>query len=150
MKKGLHFSVVDLIQAVIQTVPGMGWIGRLPTPRRQSILNAHAILRRTSDRIIERKKKEVQEDLELHNLSMRKRKTWAKDDSKAKDLLYLMIKANVAAEVQPGQKLDNAELLGQMTTLLFAGESCQVLYNRTHFIDLTLTRLLQDTRPLAH
>lgn len=38
-----------------------------------------------------------------------------------KDLLHLMMRANMAHDVSPKEKLDDAELIGQITTLLVAG-----------------------------
>jgi cytochrome P450 len=119
MKTSTRLSSLDIIFFILQSIPGMGWISRVPTPRRQMILATHKILHRVSEKIIETKKREIKEEFAAQNLSEMDKSGY---DAKAKDLLYLMIKANMATDVKASEKLDNAELLGQMTTLLLAGE----------------------------
>jgi cytochrome P450 len=63
--------------------------------------------------LVERKKRELQA---LHNASIEK-------PSKAggKDLLSILVKANIAADLPPAQRLSDQELIDQVSTLLLAG-----------------------------
>lgn len=123
LKQSTRFTYLDFLTFVFQSIPGLAWIGRLPTARRRMILSTQKVLHRTSEGIIERKKKEIQQEFKAQNLSSQEEKSFLEDAHKSKDLLYLMIKANMARDVKPSERLDNEELLGQMTTLLLAGES---------------------------
>lgn len=123
MKSSFRINTVEILIFMFQSVPGLAWLNRLPTRRRRMIFNTHAVLHRASENIIEGKKAEIMQEFKEQNLSALQQSSFNDDEAKAKDLLYLMIKANMATDVKASEKLDNAELLGQMTTLLLAGES---------------------------
>ncbi|UZJ57204.1 hypothetical protein CBS101457_006524 [Exobasidium rhododendri] len=123
MRTTVSFTPLIFLQFVLQSIPGLGWIRFLPTKRREVILNTHEVLQRASKRIITRKRVEIQEEINLQGAvsTQVNEKSFFENGAKSKDLLYLMMKANMAKDVKKSEKLDDAELLGQMTTLLLAG-----------------------------
>lgn len=122
MRESVALSPLMFLQLVLQNIPGLMWMRLIPTKRRTTMISTHAILQSTSQNIIERKRKEIQEEIKGQSVSLQDEKSFFEDGSKSKDLLYLMMKANMARDVRMTEKLDDAELLGQMTTLLLAGE----------------------------
>jgi cytochrome P450 len=123
MRTTVNFTPLAFLQFVLQNIPGLNWIRFLPTKRRQVILKTHEVLQRASQRIIARKRAEIQSEIDSQGgvSTTLNEKSFFENGSKSKDLLYLMMKANMATNVKNSEKLDDAELLGQMTTLLLAG-----------------------------
>lgn len=121
MKTTVNFTPLVFLQFILQSIPGLSFIRFLPTNRRQVILDTHRVLQTTSQQIITRKRQEIQDEIKSQSVSSTDEKNFFEDGSKSKDLLYLMMKANMAKDVRASEKLDDAELLGQMTTLLLAG-----------------------------
>ena len=116
----------------LSTYPGLGWIGKLPTKRQRDGQIAYNELFQISLGIINRKRAEILKEIE-GEVAARGGKpgaafTKADFDEKpeahttaGKDLLHLMMRANLAADVSPKEKLQDHELVGQITTLLLAG-----------------------------
>ncbi|KAN0061905.1 hypothetical protein ACQY0O_005900 [Thecaphora frezii] len=137
-------GALRLMQLFLSNFPGLGWIRNLPTKRQRAIERTYAELERVSNDIVARKRREIQgEMLEekkqrdhgpgLTASKMTKADFDQRDETDAafrgdgatvsagKDLLHLMMRANMAADVSPREQLDDVELIGQITTLLLAG-----------------------------
>ncbi|PWY98709.1 cytochrome P450 [Testicularia cyperi] len=143
-KASMQITLARFLQLFISSYPGLGWLQRLPTKRQRTVTAAFKQLESVSMQIVEGKKREIREEMRTE-VEMRGGNkggkagagfTKADFDEKdtsgtlrkdgvgvaaAKDLLHLMMRANMADDVHPREKLDDSELIGQITTLLLAG-----------------------------
>ncbi|RSH95125.1 hypothetical protein EHS25_000211 [Saitozyma podzolica] len=103
---GQNLTVMGIIQAL---VPGADLI---PTKRMRTIWASQATTRRIGKRLIEEKKKAIRQQ---HAGGLEK------GDDIGTDMLSLCIRANMAADLKPDQKLTDEEVLAQITTFMLAG-----------------------------
>ncbi|SPO27931.1 related to Cytochrome P450 [Ustilago trichophora] len=135
-KLTLKIDIMRFLQIYLSSIPLLRWVESIPSKRKTATEKAYAILESVSMQIVERKKKEIREEMQAEVDARGAGKgggfTKADFDEKqssangvgmtpGKDLLHLMMRANMADDVSPKEKLDDAELIGQITTLLIAG-----------------------------
>lgn len=142
MKMVSSISIFEIILIGLGRVKGFAWTVNIPTKRRKVIFEARTSLDQTGKSIIETKRNEILTELkEAKNKDGTYNEKSFFDEQeeskgKAKDLLYLMMKANMAPGVRESERMSDAELLGQITTLLTAGhETTSTLL--TWFVQLT-------------
>lgn len=138
-----NISILEILMVALGRIKGFGWTINIPTKRRRVIFDARASLDQTGKSIIDSKRKEIVTEMQEAKKSSDtyNEKTFFDDQEeskgKAKDLLYLMMKANMAPGVRESERMSDAELLGQITTLLTAGhETTSTLL--TWFTHLTM------------
>ncbi|KAI0673974.1 cytochrome P450 [Trametes maxima] len=88
----------------------------IPSKRMAVALRAAAILRRVSKNIVGDRKAEVMREASGKHLNGVERK-----DLQGRDLLTLLIKANMARDIPESQKLSDDAVVGQIPTFLLAG-----------------------------
>ncbi|KAJ1024777.1 hypothetical protein NDA16_002817 [Ustilago loliicola] len=139
-KLTLKIDIMRFLQIFLSNYALLRWVDRIPNKRKRVTENAYKILEEVSQEIVDRKKKEIRNEMQAEIEARTSGKaggagrgfTKADFDEKesngdgsgvgaGKDLLHLMMRANMAADVSPKEKLDDAELIGQITTLLIAG-----------------------------
>lgn len=135
-KMTLKIDLWRFMQLYLSSIPFLGWVENIPNKRKQATQNAYAKVEEVSMKIVEAKKKEIRQEMqaEVEARGAGKSGGFTKADfdeketasngsgnASGKDLLHLMMRANMAADVSPKEKLDDAELIGQITTLLIAG-----------------------------
>ncbi|ODO08024.1 hypothetical protein I350_03607 [Cryptococcus amylolentus CBS 6273] len=103
---GAEIGFVGFLQIVF---PVLKWI---PTARSKAIARAKEVTQRIGLRIIQDKKGEI---MATHE------KDLEKNVDLGKDLLSILIKANMAADLKPEDRLTDQEVLDQITTFMFAG-----------------------------
>ncbi|KAH9851382.1 cytochrome P450 [Lenzites betulinus] len=87
----------------------------LPSKRATIVKGAADVIRRVgSQLVIDRKTSTMQAAMEKHHNVERK-------DLQGRDLLTLLIRANLATDIPESQKLSDADVLGQIPTFLLAG-----------------------------
>lgn len=135
-------SISEILLVSLGRIKGFAWTVNIPTARRRVIFNSRVALDQTGKSIIETKRREIQAEMqEAKNSDGTYNEKAFFDEQeeskgKAKDLLYLMMKANMAPGVRDSERMSDAELLGQITTLLTAGhETTSTLL--TWFIHMT-------------
>ncbi|KAL7423550.1 hypothetical protein Q5752_001130 [Cryptotrichosporon argae] len=106
LQAGQEVSLEVLIQAF---VPGTRWI---PTKSMRAIWAGQEVSRRIGKRLIDEKKRAV---LAANAGELEK------GTDIGKDLLSIVVRANMAADLRPDQKLTDDEMLAQITTFMFAG-----------------------------
>lgn len=99
-------DIWDFLRAVIPLVK------KLPNKRAAEIAARKAVTLRIGKKIVEDKKREV---MSAHSEGLEKR------EDIGNDLLSILIKANMASDVKPEQKLSDEEVLDQITTFMLAG-----------------------------
>ncbi|GAC75785.1 cytochrome P450 CYP3/CYP5/CYP6/CYP9 subfamilies [Moesziomyces antarcticus T-34] len=132
-KLTLSVNLTRFLQLYLSRYPLLRWIERIPNERKRMTQDAYAKLEDVSMQIVERKKRQIRGEMAAE-LAARGTATSgltkADFDEKAgdgvgvapgMDLLHLMMRANMAADVNTKEKLDDKELIGQITTLLIAG-----------------------------
>ncbi|EPQ26412.1 uncharacterized protein PFL1_06060 [Pseudozyma flocculosa PF-1] len=145
MKAMSQIGFVRFMQLYLSEFPGLGWVRNLPTKRQRAIDGTYAALETVSKAIVEQKRREIQGEM-ADEIRQRggdaasagpttvtkadfderdEAATTVRQDgttiSAGKDLLHLMMRANMADDVSPREKLSDGELIGQITTLLLAG-----------------------------
>ncbi|TKY89109.1 hypothetical protein EX895_001640 [Sporisorium graminicola] len=141
-KMALKISFSRFLQIYLSNFRLLRWVDHIPTQRQRANKEAYGKLEEVSMEIVQRKKREIQSEMQAEvqargstkangngaSAGFTKADFDEKDSSGAgagsasgKDLLHLMMRANMAADVSPREKLDDAELIGQITTLLIAG-----------------------------
>ncbi|KAE8231785.1 hypothetical protein CF326_g3188 [Tilletia indica] len=110
--------------------PGFRWVEKIPNERRRTIRKTYELLEATSRKIVEKKRSDVLREIELSNAVSNGKATTAtkeffedlQSSGAPKDLMHLMLRANLAADLPENVKLHDHELLGQITTLILAGQ----------------------------
>ncbi|SNX86272.1 related to Cytochrome P450 [Melanopsichium pennsylvanicum] len=135
-KLTLTIDLMRFLQIYLSSIPLLRWVESIPSKRKRATENAYAKLEEVSTQIVDRKKKEIrgemQAEIDARGTTKGNGFTKADFDEKesssngngptpGKDLLHLMMRANMAHDISPKEKLDDAELIGQITTLLIAG-----------------------------
>ncbi|KZV69777.1 cytochrome P450 [Peniophora sp. CONT] len=85
----------------------------IPTPRTRRIAKARAVLNRIGGKLIDDRKRLV-----LGDFSQEKIK---RDDVQGKDILSLLVRANLATDLPEKSRLSDEDMLSQIPTLLVAG-----------------------------
>lgn len=135
-KLTLKIDIFRFLQLYLSNFRLLKWVDSIPNKRKRATESAYWELEKVSMRIVERKKAEIRNEMQAE-VEARGSSNTANGFTKAdfdekdssslagstpgKDLLHLMMRANMAADVSPREKLDDAELIGQITTLLIAG-----------------------------
>lgn len=139
-KASVQITLSRFLQIYISSFQGLGWVADIPTQRQRAVKAAYRQLESVSLRIVQQKKEEIRQEMQSEVTSRGgaatkgfKKSDFDEKDSSAtvrkdgveiaagKDLLHLMMRANMADDVASKEKLDDAELIGQITTLLLAG-----------------------------
>ncbi|CDR99472.1 hypothetical protein, partial [Sporisorium scitamineum] len=138
-KLTLKIDLMRFLQIYLSNFPLLRWVDDIPSKRKRATEDAYGKLEEVSMQIVNRKKSEIRSEMAAEVEARGASKTngasgFTKADfdekdsinagtgsSSGKDLLHLMMRANMAADVSPKEKLDDAELIGQITTLLIAG-----------------------------
>jgi len=130
MSATVDIGLVQILQFYLQTLPGMAWVRDLPTQRQRLMRATYAVLERSSQRIIAEKREAIAAELREAAGESEKQasgKTFTKGafedarSSSGRDLLHLMLRSNMASDIKDSERLSDAELLGQLTTLILAG-----------------------------
>ncbi|KAI0656548.1 cytochrome P450 [Cubamyces menziesii] len=88
----------------------------IPTKQRKAVLGAGAVIKRVGMQLVaERKAAILREASEMHKDGIERK------DLKDRDLLTLLIKANMAKDIPESQRLSDQDVLGQIPTFLLAG-----------------------------
>lgn len=125
-------KIRDFIRIFLQTRPGLGWIRSLPSARSDLRKRLYTAFARSANKIIEEKRKQIRAEFAASGASTNEKEGFSKaafdeemrhsnGDSSTKDLLHLTMRANMASDTKPSEKLDDVELIGQMTTFILAG-----------------------------
>jgi cytochrome P450 len=120
MRMVVSISIFELIMIGMARIKFFQWTERLPTRRRRVIRQSRMALDRTGLRIIEMKRMQIVKEMQDAG-AVNGEKQFFEETKRSKDLLYLMMKANMAPDVRDSERMSDAELLGQITTLLTAG-----------------------------
>ena len=136
-KHTLRINLTRFLQIYLSNFRLLRWVDSIPNKRKRITEAAYSKLEQVSMQIVARKKDEIRSEMQAEvqargsgkgSNGFTKADFDEKDSSSAgtglsggKDLLHLMMRANMAADVSPKEKLDDAELIGQITTLLIAG-----------------------------
>ncbi|SJX64432.1 related to Cytochrome P450 [Sporisorium reilianum f. sp. reilianum] len=141
-KLTLKIDLTRFLQLYLSNFRLLRWVDRIPNQRKRATEDAYGKLEEVSMQIVNRKKSEIRSEMQAEvkargatngksnggSGGFTKADFDEKDSSgvgegsaSGKDLLHLMMRANMAADVSPKEKLDDAELIGQITTLLIAG-----------------------------
>ncbi|VDB88768.1 unnamed protein product [Peniophora sp. CBMAI 1063] len=100
-------GIMTFLQALI---PAFRYI---PTPRTRRIAKARAVLNRVGGKLIDERKRLVLGDV-VHEKVTR-------DDVQGKDVLSILVRANLATDLPDANRLSDADMLAQIPTLLVAG-----------------------------
>lgn len=126
-------TIFDFIRTYIRSNAGFAWLDKiLPAPARLSqMAQLGDVMAEQAKVIIDKKKLLIEKEMaaigqdggklskaafdeDLENVSFDGRK-------RPKDLLHMVMRANVASDLKPTERLSDDELLGQMTSFLIAG-----------------------------
>lgn len=117
----------DFLRTYLQGQPGLQWIQYLPSKRAEQRKALYNAVMGSAQKIIAAKRAEISKESEAIGAKGEKLSKAVFDEDlnstsiSGKDLLHLIIRANMASDVKQSEKLDDEELLGQMTSFLLAG-----------------------------
>lgn len=100
--------------------PGFGLIRHLPTERRKKLDEVHEHVKQISQRIIDEKRTSLRNEFGKKEGGMT-REELESSTSNGKDLLYLLMRANMGSDVPLHEQLNDVELRNNSMTILFAG-----------------------------
>lgn len=115
---------VDLMQALFMVLserPGLRWLSKIPTTRNRRLQECQEVVRHDAKIIVDRMRNEILEEA--------KGMAVVDDIQKPKSLISRMIRANMATNLKPSDRMSNEELMGQMTTLIIAGHETTATQN---------------------
>ncbi|OCF32427.1 hypothetical protein I316_05853 [Kwoniella heveanensis BCC8398] len=104
----MEITVGAIIQAIVP------FMRHIPTKRVRTVKESRDVTRRIGQRLIEEKKKAISS---VHAGG----RQLEKNEDIGNDLLSILIKANMAADLRPDQKMTDEEVLAQITTFMLAG-----------------------------
>ncbi|KAI0329989.1 cytochrome P450 [Cubamyces sp. BRFM 1775] len=87
-----------------------------PDERARSVDRAQEVMRRIGTQLIQEKKAEIQREM-----SESKNVNFAQKELQGRDLLTLLLKANMATDIPDSQRLSDEDVLAQVPTFLVAG-----------------------------
>ncbi|VDC06375.1 unnamed protein product [Peniophora sp. CBMAI 1063] len=100
-------GVMTVLQGIL---PPLRYI---PTPRTRRIAKARAVLNRVGGRLISERKRLVLGDVAQEKVK--------RDDVQGKDVLSILVRANLATDLPEQSRLSDQDMLAQIPTLLVAG-----------------------------
>ncbi|KAI8968082.1 cytochrome P450 [Trametes punicea] len=109
-----------------------------PNKRTKAVEDAHVVMRRIGLQLIEDKKAAIKREL------ADKTGTIDKKHLPGKDLLTLLIKANMATNIPDNQRLSDEEVLAQIPTFLVAGHETTSIAAAWFLFALTQNRRVQE------
>lgn len=106
--------MTDILRIFLQTRPGMGWIRKLPSKRAENRRNMYLAMERAAQKIIAAKREEIKKEMEALGEKGLSKSAFDEDidGGKAKDLLHLTMRANMASDLRANEKLDDDGELG--------------------------------------
>ncbi|KZV69585.1 cytochrome P450 [Peniophora sp. CONT] len=85
----------------------------IPTPRTRRVAKARAVLNRVGGKLIEERRRSVLGDIAQGSVK--------REDVQGKDILSLLVRANLATDLPAQSRLSDEDMLAQIPTLLVAG-----------------------------
>ncbi|ORX39248.1 cytochrome P450 [Kockovaella imperatae] len=102
-------SQLTLMLFLAAFVPGFD---KIPTKQQRTVRASQEVTRRIGNRLLEEKKRAVKAAYS---------DGFEKGSDIGKDLLSILVKANMASDVPPDQRMSDDEVLAQITTFMLAG-----------------------------
>ncbi|CAL1696958.1 unnamed protein product [Somion occarium] len=90
-------------------------LAKVPTAQSRRIAHSQKVARRIGQQLLQEKKKALQAQATAEKRGVKR------DDLQGRDLLSLLIKANMATDVPDNQRLSDEDVLAQVPTFLIAG-----------------------------
>lgn len=119
------------IQLGLQSLPypGFSLIRHIPTERRKKLNETFTHVQRISQKIIDEKRDQIRKELNLDEVDSEGKKPSmtkaeieeSSSNASGKDLLYILMKSNLASDIPASEKLSDSELINNSMTILFAG-----------------------------
>lgn len=119
----LDLELSTAVFLILSEKPGMSWLRKLPTRRNLLIRSAQKTVENHAREIVNN----IRNEILAENQGMSK--DLFDDESSPKSLIYRMIRANMATDLKPSERMSNSELMGQMTTLIIAGHETTATQN---------------------
>ncbi|KAI0373454.1 cytochrome P450 [Pilatotrama ljubarskyi] len=88
----------------------------IPNKRTEAVKEASAVFRRVGLQLVQERKAAILQEAEEKHLDALEKK-----DLQGRDLLTLLVRANMAKDIPDSQRLSDADVLGQIPTFLLAG-----------------------------
>ncbi|KAF5318106.1 hypothetical protein D9619_012269 [Psilocybe cf. subviscida] len=108
-RSGTRMSLIPIIRGM---VPALRW---LPADRDAEVKLASRTMERIGAELLRDSKAAVQKE------SLENGKAQSKDTWRRRDLLSLLLKANMATDLPPSQRMSDADVVAQVPTFLVAG-----------------------------
>ncbi|KAI0360870.1 cytochrome P450 [Trametes cingulata] len=104
---------VSLLTFLMAMFPSLLW---LPAERTRNVRESSKVIRRVGMKLVEEKKASI-----LRAASEKHADGVERKDVQGRDLLSLLVKANMATDLPDSQRLSDADVTGQIPTFLIAG-----------------------------
>ena len=125
MEAVLNIDLRLAIFLILSEKPGLQWLRKIPTKRTTTIRDAKKTVEKHAEEIVERMRNEILSESQ----GLSKENFDDGSATRSKSLISRMIRANMASDLKPSERMSNAELMGQMTTLIIAGHETTATQN---------------------
>ncbi|CAO1634831.1 unnamed protein product [Sympodiomycopsis kandeliae] len=126
MAQGGIIQPIDVVRDRAKSTRIFSWLRYFPNRREQRLQEIRRTVNTQSLGLVARKKADIARELQAigatkANLTRADLDDTLQISSSSKDFLHLLIRANMASDVEEPDRLDDEDLLAQVTTFLFAG-----------------------------
>lgn len=135
----LDLELSTAIFLILSEKPGLKWLRYLPSDRNRRLRDSQNVVREHATKIIDRMRKEILAE----NATMSK-DGFASDILKPKSVISRMVRANMATDLKPSERMSNEELMGQVTTVIIAGHETTATQNTWALWLLAMNQDVQD------
>ncbi|KAJ8489627.1 hypothetical protein ONZ51_g2825 [Trametes cubensis] len=132
------FSAVPPVKLYRVMMDWLPFLDFFPDERTKKIRHARSVIRRIGTDLIREKKAAIQRELDIGDGAL------GKEDLPGKDLLTLLIKANMATNLTKNQRLTDEEVLSQIPTFLVAGHESTTITTAWCLFALTQNPRIQQ------
>lgn len=135
----LDLELSTAIFLILSEKPGLKWLRHLPSDRNRRLRFSQGVVREHATKIIDK----MRQDILAENSSMTK-DGFASDILKPKSVISRMVRANMAKDLKPSERMSNEELMGQVTTVIIAGHETTATQNTWALWLLAMHQDVQD------
>lgn len=116
----LDLELSTAIFLILSEKPGLKWLRYLPSDRNRRLKESQNVVREHAAKIIDK----MRQDILAEN-----KDGVTSDVMKPKSVISRMVRANMATDLKPSERMSNEELMGQVTTVIIAGHETTATQN---------------------
>ncbi|WFD01272.1 hypothetical protein MYAM1_004034 [Malassezia yamatoensis] len=116
----LDLELSTAIFLILSEKPGLQWLRYLPNKRNRLLKESQMVVQNHAAKIIDKMRQDILAE---------SKDGFASDVMKPKSVISRMVRANMAKDLKPSERMSNEELMGQVTTVIIAGHETTATQN---------------------